>query len=170
MSTTYPTTRPVRYGPLIAAGIVMGAGLGGFVDGIALHQIAQWHHMLSAKIPPNDVVSIKVNMLWDGIFHAAVWIMTMLGLWMLWRAGGRADVSWSGKVFVGALLCGWGLFNLIEGTINHQIIGLHHVNEYSSNRLLWDLGFLLSGVLLILGGWLLVRAAKRDESRLEGEG
>jgi uncharacterized membrane protein len=29
------------------AGILLGIGLGGFVDGIALHQIFQWHNMLS---------------------------------------------------------------------------------------------------------------------------
>ena len=30
---------------------VLGLGIGGFVDGIALHQIAQWHNTGSAKIP-----------------------------------------------------------------------------------------------------------------------
>ena len=27
------------------AGILIGIGMGGFVDGIVLHQIAQWHNM-----------------------------------------------------------------------------------------------------------------------------
>ena len=31
----------------IAAGILFGLGLGGFFDGIVLHQILQWHHMLT---------------------------------------------------------------------------------------------------------------------------
>ena len=26
---------------------LMGVGLGGFIDGILLHQILQWHHMLT---------------------------------------------------------------------------------------------------------------------------
>ena len=81
------TPRPVRYGPLVAAGVLLGAGLGGFVDGIALHQIAQVHNLLSARIPVTDLVSAKVNMLWDGIFHAGVWVLTALGLGLLWRAG-----------------------------------------------------------------------------------
>ena len=34
------------------AGIVLGLGLGGFVDGITLHQIMQWHNMGSAVLPP----------------------------------------------------------------------------------------------------------------------
>jgi uncharacterized membrane protein len=33
--------------PVIAAGIVLGIGVGGFIDGIFLHQIFQLHSMLS---------------------------------------------------------------------------------------------------------------------------
>lgn len=164
---TNPTTDSYRYGPLIAAGVIMGAGLGGFVDGIALHQIAQWHNMLSAQIPVNDLVSAKVNMLWDGIFHAAVWVLTVAGLAVLWRVGRRADVPWSGKAFAGSLLAGWGLFNVVEGIIDHQILGLHHVNEYSPNQLAWDIGFLVFGALLLAAGWALIRAGKRDSALLE---
>ncbi|TIP73091.1 MAG: DUF2243 domain-containing protein, partial [Mesorhizobium sp.] len=28
-----------------SAGILLGLGLGGFFDGIVLHQLLQWHHM-----------------------------------------------------------------------------------------------------------------------------
>lgn len=142
----------------------MGAGLGGFVDGIILHQILQWHNMLSARIPPNTLVDAKVNMFWDGLFHAAVWVMTAIGLALLWRAGARRDVAWSGKTFFGSLLIGWGLFNVVEGIIDHQILGIHHVYEYTSSKLLWDLGFLAFGVLLILGGWASIRAGRNDTS------
>ena len=30
-------------------GLLLGIGLGGFVDGILLHQILQWHHMLTSE-------------------------------------------------------------------------------------------------------------------------
>jgi uncharacterized membrane protein len=33
--------------PSKASGLLFGIGLGGFLDGIVLHQILQWHHMLS---------------------------------------------------------------------------------------------------------------------------
>ena len=37
----------------LSPGVVVGIGLGRFVDGIVLHQILQWHHMLtSAGYPP----------------------------------------------------------------------------------------------------------------------
>lgn len=151
---------PPRRGPLLAAGLVLGAGLGGFVDGIALHQIAQWHQMLSARLPPDTLVAAKTNMFWDGVFHAGVWLLTVGGLAMLWRATGRADVPRSGRALVGAMLAGWGLFNLVEGTINHQILGLHHVHEYAANRAAWDLGFLALGVALLVGGAWLARVRR----------
>jgi uncharacterized membrane protein len=155
--------------PLIAAGVLMGAGLGGFADGILLHQILQWHNMLSAQMPPNDLVSAKINMAWDGYFHLAVWILTLIGLGILWGAGSRRDVPWSGKTFVGSLILGWGLFNLIEGIIDHQLLGIHHVYEYTDNKLPWDLAFLgIGGIGLLLIGWLLIRSGRADSvSRVE---
>ena len=30
-----------------SAGILLGVGLGGFFDGIVLHQLLQWHHMIT---------------------------------------------------------------------------------------------------------------------------
>lgn len=152
-------------GPLICAGLLLGAGLGGFADGIVLHQILQWHHMLSTRFPPNTLVNIKVNMFWDGIFHAAVWLMTVMGLACLWRAGRRRDVPWSGRIFAGSLMAGWGMFNLVEGLIDHQWLRLHHVNEVAANTPFWDALFLLVGLALWLGGWALIVNAGRKTVR-----
>ncbi|WP_375436281.1 DUF2243 domain-containing protein [uncultured Hymenobacter sp.] len=155
-------TNQLHRSPLISAGVLMGAGLGGFVDGIVLHQILQWHNMLSNQLPPDTLVAAKVNMYWDGVFHAAVWIMTAIGLRMLWSVGNRRDVPWSGRTFMGALLLGWGLFNVVEGIIDHQLLGLHHVQEYATNKLPWDLAFLGFGGLLLLSGWSLIKAGRHD--------
>jgi len=151
-----------RRSPLIAAGVLMGAGLGGFVDGITFHQILQWHNMLSAKIPPNDLVSAKINMYWDGLFHAAVWMLTVIGLFLLWRTGQRRDVPWSGRTFLGALSLGWGLFNVIEGTLDHQLLGIHHVFEYTTNKLPWDISYLVFGVVMLVIGSILIRIGNGD--------
>jgi uncharacterized membrane protein len=152
----------LQRGPLISAGILLGAGMGGFVDGILFHQILQVHNMLSARLPPNDLVAAKVNMTWDGYFHAGVWVMTALGLTLLWRCGQRTDVPWSTRTFAGSLAAGWGLFNLIEGLIDHEMLGIHHVYEYTPNHLPADLAFLASGLLLLLGGWVLIREGRGD--------
>lgn len=150
-----------RLRPIVVAGTVLGVGLGGFVDGIVLHQMLQWHHMLSSEggYPTTTVAGLEVNTLWDGIFHAATWVMTVLGLALLWRAGERPGARWSGRAFVGALAVGWGLFNLVEGVVDHHILGIHHVREDVEHVLLWDLGFLTLGALLVVGGWLVIRSA-----------
>ena len=31
--------------PLALPGLLLGLGVGGFIDGIVLHQLLQWHHM-----------------------------------------------------------------------------------------------------------------------------
>ena len=151
----------MQHGPIVSSGILLGTGLGGFVDGIVLHQLLQWHNMLSSVRPPTDLITMKYNMLWDGLFHALTWIMTAAGLTRLWRAGQRQDVAWSSRTFVGSLLLGWGLFNFIEGLIDHQLLGIHHVHPGGSDQLAWDLGFLASGVLMIVAGYAAVRAGRR---------
>src|SRR3978361_1772232 len=112
--------------PLVSAGVLIGIGMGGFVDGILFHQIFQIHNMLSARIPPTSVVNIETNMVWDGLFHALTWLMTAFGIFLLWQAGKQRDVPWSGRTFVGSLFAGWGVFNLVEGIVDHHILGLHH--------------------------------------------
>jgi uncharacterized membrane protein len=115
--------------PLIAAGTLLGIGMGGFVDGIVLHQMLQVHNMLSAKRPKDSIVNMEINMFWDGLFHAFTWMMTALGLWLLWKAVRRRDVRLSGRTLFGAMVFGWGLFNLVEGIIDHHVLNIHHVVE-----------------------------------------
>ena len=150
--------------PLIAAGTLLGIGMGGFVDGIVLHQILQWHNMLSAKYAPTTVVNMEINMFWDGLFHAFTWLMTALGIAALWRCGQRRDVPWSTRTFVGSLAFGWGLFNVVEGVIDHHILHIHHVQEIE-NHLPWDIGFLGFGVVLIAVGLWLISTARPVEPR-----
>jgi uncharacterized membrane protein len=144
-----------RAGPVIAGATLIGVGMGGFVDGIVFHQILQWHHMLSDPLPPTDIINVKVNMFWDGLFHALTWVVTLAGILLLWRASGRGDVSRRTRTFAGSLALGWGIFNLVEGLIDHQILGIHHVHP-GAGQLGWDIGFLISGAALIIGGWIAI--------------
>ena len=148
--------------PLVIAGTFLGIGMGGFLDGILLHQLLQTHNMLSARLPKTTIANMEVNMVWDGLFHALTWMMTAIGLALLWRAARRAEVLWSGKVFVGSLFLGWGLFNLVEGIIDHHILHLHHVIERLGVSV-YDYAFLASGVIFIIGGLVAIRSAGNDE-------
>jgi uncharacterized membrane protein len=147
-----------------AAGILFGLGLGGFFDGIVLHQILQWHHMVSHTHPPVDLPALQLNTLWDGIFHASTYLFVIVGLLLLWRTAHRTHLWWSGKLLIGTLLIGFGAFNLVEGVVDHHLLQLHHVNETvpESQWIYWDVGFLVWGVVMLIGGWALYRAGKRE--------
>lgn len=139
-------------GPLVSAGTLLGIGLGGFVDGILLHQLLQWHHMLSTRVPPTDLIALQVNMVWDGLFHAFTWLTTVVGVILLWRATGRPDVPRSTRVLAGSVALGWGLFNVVEGVVDHELLQLHHVHP-GEDQLSWDIAFLVLGAALMAGGW-----------------
>lgn len=147
----------------VVAGIFFGLGLGGFFDGIVLHQILQWHHMLtSAGFPPNDVHNLKVNTLWDGLFHASTYVFLVAGLIVLWRAAHRTHLWWSWKLLLGTILIGFGVFNLVEGIVDHHLLGIHHVNETVPREqwIYWDVGFLIWGAVMLIVGWRMLRSGR----------
>src|SRR5690606_41087677 len=65
------------------AGYALGFGLGGFFDGILLHQVLQWHHLLSGVEQARQ--DIRVLILADGLFHVLMYVVAGMGLWLLWR-------------------------------------------------------------------------------------
>jgi uncharacterized membrane protein len=150
------------------AGILIGIGMGGFVDGITLHQMAQWHNMLSNIVPPHTMETMRVNMTWDGLFHALTWVITLVGILQLRSAAYTRDPIPSAQAFTGQLILGWGIFNLVEGVIDHQILGIHNVREVP-NYMVYNLTFLaVGGVLFILIGWLLMRAGSQVGTEVRG--
>ncbi|MGW5481126.1 DUF2243 domain-containing protein [Streptomyces sp. NPDC004008] len=150
-------------------GIVLGVGLGGFLDGILLHQLLQWHHMLSSTnhdrigvkyYNPHTVSGLEMNTLWDGIFHIVCWIAVLIGLAILYsRVTHNRRRMWTSRVLWGWILVGWGFFNLVEGVLDHHILGIHHVHG-GPYQVWWDIGFLVLGALLVAGGWLLQRSGQ----------
>jgi len=150
MNTTHePQTRPSSAGPIVAS-TLLGIGLGGFFDGIVLHQILQWHHLLSAHAPVDTVDGLRFNTLADGLFHGVTWILTVVGVALLFRyLRGGASLRW--RSLIGGLLLGWGGFNLLEGLVNHQLLGLHHVRP-GPDEVIYDVGFLVWGALMVLAG------------------
>lgn len=152
----------LRFKPLIRAGVFLGIGMGGFFDGIVFHQLLQLHNMLTAKMPKNTIPNIEVNMFWDGLFHAFTWTAVLIGLILLWRAVTKHRVLLSTKVYAGSMLLGWGLFNFIEGLVDHHILHIHHVVE-TLGVSIFDYAFLASGVILIGIGWSMVRSGKKDD-------
>lgn len=171
MSRT-PATRPGEHdprcaradvrAPAIAGGQMLGLGLGGFVDGILFHQIAQWHNMGSAVLPPITVDAIARNMRWDGYFHAGTLALTVIGVVLLWREGRNGTAPATGRMLAGQLLLGWGIFNLVEGVIDHHLLEIHHVRDMPLHVPLYDWLFIVvGGFAFIAVGWILARRRTR---------
>lgn len=148
--------------PLFSAATVLGIGIGGLIDGTFLHQILQWHEMLSNKVPPVTLLTKSVNMFWDGVFHAFCIIVILTGIYLLYQLLYRKDVIINGSLFNGGLLFGLGIFNLVEGIIDHQILKLHNVRDVAVNTAIWNYGFLGFSVILLIIGWLLLRRGLHD--------
>jgi uncharacterized membrane protein len=152
-----PESARRREMPSKVSGLLYGLGLGGFLDGIVLHQILQWHHMVShvGDYPTDTVAGLEVNTLADGFFHVATWFFVLAGSLTAieaWRTG-RLAPSWS--FHLGLVLAGWGVFNVVEGVVDHHLLGIHHVRDDVGSPLSWDVGFLVLGLLLVVGGWML---------------
>jgi len=140
---------------------VLGLGLGGFIDGIALHQIAQWHNMGSAVLPPTNMEAMARNMRWDGWFHAATLLLTLVGVLLLWREGRLGRAPSTLRVLIGQMILGWGIFNLVEGAVDHHIIELHHVRDIPVHVPVYDWIFLaVGGVAFIALGWWMSRSRR----------
>jgi uncharacterized membrane protein len=168
MGATHATSRagsgaaPGRTGPPKLPAFVLGIGMGGFVDGIVLHQVFQWHHMLTdtGDHPADTVTGLEANTLADGLFHAGTWVLVAVGLLLTVDAWQRGRLAPPWRSHVGLWLAGWGAFNLVEGVVDHQVLGLHHVRDDLGGPLSWDIGFLVLGAVLVAGGLGLARVAE----------
>jgi uncharacterized membrane protein len=152
MRTLFPT-----------AGLLLGLGVGGFIDGIVLHQLLEWHHMLSGWYPLTNDHHMKLNMLGDALFHLLCLIMVLAGIAVLVHAAPAAPPQ-RGRRLAGWMLAGWGWFDVVEGTVDHLLLGVHHVRS-GPDQLGYDLGFLVLGGILIVTGTVLGRARQSNTAR-----
>lgn len=134
-----PTTRPRLVVGAWPAGLLLGIALGGFFDGIVLHQILQWHHLLSGLERVRD---LRLQLLADGLFHALMYLLALAGLALLWRARRAWDAPAAGRALGSAALLGFGLWHVLDALLSHWLLGLHRVRMDVADPLRWDLGWL----------------------------
>jgi len=146
-----------------APSLLIGFGLGAFLDGIVLHQILQWHHLVVEYRDADDLSGLEQNTLWDGVFHLVSWMVVLVGL--LWLVRGRDALPGLGlRVFVGHLLIGWGSFNAVDQVVFHMLLEAHHIRMVEDYQL-YDWGYTALGGLLIIAGVALVRRGSAQRQR-----
>jgi uncharacterized membrane protein len=150
--------------PLIRAGLVLGMGFGGLADGIILHQILGWHHLVcySLDCRPISVEQLQIENTQDGFFHLGLWLVLLVGTAMLFHAARHSGPAWSGRVLLGSMLSGCGLFNFVEGLVNHQILGIHHVLPGDPHQTLFDMLYLGNGLMFFIIGMRLIQSPRNS--------
>ncbi|MDB5747111.1 MAG: hypothetical protein JWP72_1959 [Massilia sp.] len=137
------------------AGFLLGFAMGGFFDGILLHQVLQWHHLLSL-VPGEPFRDIKVQILADGLFHVLMYLVAAFGLWKLWKV--RDAVAAGDRVLLSSAAFGFGVWNIVDAALFHWILGIHRIRLDTSTPLLWDLlWFFVFGVAFVALAWWLWR-------------
>jgi uncharacterized membrane protein len=131
--------------------LTFGVGTGALADGIVLHQVLQWHHLVSSKTSDATVAGLEDNTLADGIFHVVFLIVLLAGAALI--VGRRLEP----RPFTGLLLVGWGLFHVADQLLFHLALGAHHIREGVDNQELYDWGFFAVGLALIAAGALVLR-------------
>ncbi len=131
----------------------LGLALGGFFDGILLHQILAWHHLLSNVDAARDM---RTQLLADGAFHALMYVIAAVALLRLWKRRAALAAHPDGRVLGGFALLGFGSWHVLDAVLSHWITGIHRVRMDSPDPLVWDLiWFVAFGLVpLCLGWWL----------------
>ena len=140
-------------------GFLIGVAIGGFFDGILLHQILQWHHLLSGVAGTETVANLRFQILADGLFHLAHYIFALVGAWLLLSARSRpiADRG-AAQHLLGWALLGFGAWHVTDAVLAHWILQLHRIRMDVDNPLLWDLlWFVPFGLGAGLAGFWLLR-------------
>lgn len=135
------------------SGLLLGLSLGGFFDGILLHQVLQWHHLLSAVQSPL-LDDPRMQIAADGLFHALMYLVAALGLYLLWRARLAYSQPGADRALWGNALLGFGTWHVLDAVLSHWVLGIHRVRMDSANPLFWDLLWLvIFGVAPLAAGW-----------------
>ncbi|MQY45747.1 DUF2243 domain-containing protein [Rhizobiales bacterium RZME27] len=144
--------------------LALGFSLGGFFDGILLHQILQWHHLLSGLEQAR--LDIRFLVLTDGLFHGLMYVVAIAGLYLLWTSPTPTRQSKNVPLIARAMI-GFGIWHLVDAVLSHWILGIHRVRMDVEQPFLWDLAWLaVFGLLPFATGCYLMRRRSGSTSLL----
>jgi len=166
MTDAAATQREGRFSDRLEwAGYTLGFGIGGFFDGILLHQVLQWHHLLSGVEQARQ--DIRVLILWDGIFHVLMYVIAGIGLWLLWRARKEFPAAGADRRLFANALIGFGVWHILDSILSHWVLGIHRIRMDVDNPLFWDLlWFAVFGLVPVAIGWMMRRGGTNGSGRV----
>jgi uncharacterized membrane protein len=142
----------------------LGFGLGGFFDGILLHQVLQWHHLL-INVEGPVFEDMKVQILADGLFHVLMYIIAITGLWLLWKARKEYAERAADRLLLANAFIGFGVWHILDSVLSHWILGIHRIRVDADNVLFWDLlWFVVFGLIPVAIGIMLKKRTQTGGS------
>jgi len=133
---------PARTTGLRGPGLLLGLAFGGFFDGIVLHQLLQWHHLLSG-LSQARWADMRVQLLADGLFHTLMYVLAVLALVLLVRRRAQLSAAGAGNRLLVTFVSGFALWQLLDAVLSHWLLGIHRIRMDTEHPLAWDLGWLL---------------------------
>jgi uncharacterized membrane protein len=125
-----------------------GVGLAGLVDVIVFHQLLGWHHFY-------DRSTMAVGLTSDGLLDLALAVALVVGLVALEETAG--PVARWGRHTWGAILAGFGGFNLFDGVVDHKLLRLHQIRPGVADQFPYDAVWIGLSLLILAVGVGLVR-------------
>lgn len=154
MSSSSEPIRQTRQ-PVRLPAFWLGFTLAGFFDGILLHQVLQWHHLLS-NLEGVLFRDQRVQIAADGYFHVLMYFLLGFAMWLLWRRREALASPGAGARVLQFLLVGFGAWQWTDVVLFHWILGIHNVRVGVENPLVWDVGWLvIFGVAPLLIAWFM---------------
>jgi uncharacterized membrane protein len=140
----------------LLASAIAGFGFSGLIDVLVIHQVLQWHHLLSGIYPMTTQEGLRTNVLADGLFSIGMVIITGIGLGLLWQSERRTDVPLAIRPLAGSALVGLGAFDLYDAIVDHAILGLHQPlsqgGQYNPHWTVVSLLFIVAGYYIYRTG------------------
>ncbi|MBW5422460.1 DUF2243 domain-containing protein [Streptomyces sp. BG9H] len=149
-----PGARPEPRRSMVVCG-VLGVAVTAAVDEIVFHQLLGWHHFYDRSTP-------GVGLLSDGLLHTGELLGLVAGFFLYADLRRRRALvpahAWAG------FFLGTGVFQLFDGIVDHKLLRLHQI-RYGVDVTPYDWAWNLAGLaLLLIGGVLAVRAARRGRA------
>jgi uncharacterized membrane protein len=138
-----------------APAFLLGVAMSGFFDGILLHQVLQWHHLLSLA-PGTAFRDPRVQVFADGLFHVLMYLLAIIALVLFWRRRSHLTEPDGARVVAGSFVAGFGAWNIADVGLFHWVMQIHNIRLDVPNPIAWDVGWLVVfGVLPLIGAMLI---------------
>ncbi|WP_225336351.1 DUF2243 domain-containing protein [Halomicrobium urmianum] len=162
-----PTSAVTRRA-LLAAG-VFGFGFSGLIDVLVLHQVLQWHHLVSGIYPMDTLSGLRTNVFADGVFSIGMVLVMGTGAGLLWRAERRTAAPLAVRPLAGAAIVGLGAFDVFDAVVDHALLGLHQpVGQGGQAFSLggpYNLHWILVSLLFVAAGYYVYSTGLRERDR-----